>query len=149
MFPSTMAPKRPILVSQWEIDHQKSTILLIFSTLSLGGCGGHPMRPELNLKDKIQMSTTNEYTDNFKSNLICIFPSVRAISKKPLCPRTQCIYDDQRASKIKACEVKKKWINILMGSFDQNVQYYLLLTNEMHIQKDVQNRIGRYIKEGI
>ena len=39
--------------------------------------------------------------------------------------------------------------NILMGSFDQNVQYYLLLTNEMHIQKDVQNRIGRYIKEGI
>ena len=34
------------------------------------------MRPELNLKDKSQMSTPNEYTDNFKSNLICIFPSV-------------------------------------------------------------------------
>ena len=55
------------------MDHQKSTILLIFSTLSLGGCGGHPMRPELNLKDKSQMSTTNEYPDTFKSNLICIF----------------------------------------------------------------------------
>ena len=90
MFPSTMAPKRPILVSQCEIDHQKSSILLIFSTLSLGGCGGHPMRPELNLKDKSQMSTPNEYTDNFKPNLICIFPSVRAKLKKPLCPRTQC-----------------------------------------------------------
>ena len=58
------------------MDHQKSTILLIFSTLSLGGCGGHPMEPELNSKDKSQMSTPNECTDNFKSNLICIFPSV-------------------------------------------------------------------------
>ena len=68
MFPSTMAPKRPILVSQCEIDHQKPTILLIFGTPSLGGCGGHPMRPKLNLKDKVQMSKPNEYTDNFKSN---------------------------------------------------------------------------------
>ena len=90
MFPSIMAPKIPILVSQCEMDHQKPTILLIFSTLSLGGCGGHPMRPKLNLKDKSQMSTPNEYTDNLKSNLICIFLSVRTKSKKPLCPRTQC-----------------------------------------------------------
>ena len=36
------------------------------------------------------MSTPNEYTDNFKSNLIYIFLSVRAKLKKPLCPRTQC-----------------------------------------------------------
>ena len=49
------------------------------------------MRPKLNLKDKDQMSTPNEYTVNFKSNLICIFPSVRAKLKKTLCPRTQCI----------------------------------------------------------
>ena len=91
MFPLTMAPKRPILASQCEMDHQKPSILLIFSTLSLGGCGGHPTRPKLNLKDKSQMSTPDEYTDNFKSNLICIFPSVRAKLKKPLCPRTQCI----------------------------------------------------------
>ena len=90
MFPLTMAPKRPILASQCEMDHQKPSILLIFSTLSLGGCGGHPTRPKLNLKDKSQMSTPDEYTDNFKSNLICIFPSVRAKLKKPLCPRTQC-----------------------------------------------------------
>ena len=90
MFPSIMAPKIPILFSQCEMDHHKHTILLIFSTLSLGGCGGHPMRPELNLKDKSQMSKPNEYTDNFKSNLICIFPSVRAKLKKTLCPRTLC-----------------------------------------------------------
>ena len=92
MFPSTMAPKRPILVSQCEIDHQKSSILLIFSTRSPGGHRGHPMRPKLNLKDKSQMSTPNDDTDNFKSNLIYIFPSARAKLKKPLCPRTQCIF---------------------------------------------------------
>ena len=92
MFPSIMAPKIPILVSQCEMDHQKPTILLIFSTFSLGGCGGHPMSPELDLKDKSQMSRPNEYTDNFQSNSICIFTSVRAKSKKPLCPRTQCSY---------------------------------------------------------
>ena len=73
-----MAQKIPILVSQCKMDHQTPTTLLIFSTLSLGGCGGHLMRPELNLKGKSQMSKPNEYTDNFKANLICIFPSVRA-----------------------------------------------------------------------
>ena len=66
MFPSTMAPKRPILVSQCEMNHQNPPIFLILSSFSLGGCGGHPMRPKLNLKDKSQMSTPNEYTDNFK-----------------------------------------------------------------------------------
>ena len=60
------------------MDDQKPNVLLIFGTLSLGGCGGHPMRPKLNLKDKDQMSTPNEYTNNFKSNLTCIFLSVRA-----------------------------------------------------------------------
>ena len=48
------------------------------------------MRTELNLKDKSQMSKTNAYTDNFKLNLICLFPSVRAKLKKTLCPRTPC-----------------------------------------------------------
>ena len=42
------------------MDHQKPTVLLIFGTLSLGGCGGHPMRPKLNLKDKAQISRPNE-----------------------------------------------------------------------------------------
>ena len=56
MFPSIMAAKIPILVSQ----SSKPTILLIFSTISLGGYGGHPLRPELNLEDKSQMSTLNE-----------------------------------------------------------------------------------------
>jgi hypothetical protein len=68
----------------------KNPVLLIFGTLSLGSCGGHPIRPKLNLKDKGQMSKPNEYTDNFKSNLTCIFLSVRAKVKYPLCPQTLC-----------------------------------------------------------
>ena len=44
------------MVSQCGIDHQKPTILLIFGTLSLGGFGGHPMKPKSNLKDIDQMS---------------------------------------------------------------------------------------------
>ena len=48
------------------------------------------MRQKLNLKDKCQISKPNEYTDNVKSNLTCIFLSVRAKLKKALCPRTLC-----------------------------------------------------------
>ena len=48
------------------------------------------MRPKLNLKDKGQISKPKEHTDNFKSNLTCIFLSVRAKLKNPLCPRTLC-----------------------------------------------------------
>ena len=52
-----------ILVSQCRMDHQKSPVSLIFGTLSLEGCGGHPMRPKLNSKDKGQMSKPNDYTE--------------------------------------------------------------------------------------
>ena len=52
------------------------------------------MRPKLSLKDKGQMSTPNEYTDNCKSNLTCIFLSVMAKLKKTLCPRTLCTLVD-------------------------------------------------------
>ena len=38
--PSILVTKWPILVSQCGLDHQKSSILLIFGTLSVGGCGG-------------------------------------------------------------------------------------------------------------
>ena len=49
--------------------------------LGIGGCGGHPMRPKLNLKDKGQISKPNEYTDNFKSSGIFrqIFENVLGI----------------------------------------------------------------------
>ena len=49
------------------------------------------MSTKLNLKDRDQMATPNAYTDNLKSNLTCIFLSVRAkFKKKKLCPRTLC-----------------------------------------------------------
>ena len=91
MFPLTMAPKRPILASQCKMDHQKPSILLILAPFLLKAVeASHPTQPKLNLKDKSQISTPDEYTDNFKSNLICIFPSVSVKLKKTLCPRTQC-----------------------------------------------------------
>jgi hypothetical protein len=42
------------------MDHQKYTFLLIFGTLSVGGCGGHPVRQKLSLKEKGQMSINNK-----------------------------------------------------------------------------------------
>ena len=47
------------------MDHQKSTILGVLGTFSVGGCGGYSLRPKLNLKDKGQMSIANEHTDAF------------------------------------------------------------------------------------
>jgi len=41
----------------------KSTFLVVFGTLSVWGCGGHCMRPELDLKEKSQISIANEHTD--------------------------------------------------------------------------------------
>jgi hypothetical protein len=47
------------------MDFQKSTFLLIFGTLSVGGCGGHSMRPKLRLKEKGQISIANKHTNTF------------------------------------------------------------------------------------
>ena len=49
-----------------------------------------------------KISKPNEYTNNFKSNLTCIFLSVRAKFKNTLCPQTLCI-----SSGLKALEQKK------------------------------------------
>ena len=59
---------------------EKYTVLLIFSTLSVGGCWGHSVRPKLNSKDKGQISKPNEYTYTFKSNLSCMFLFARVIA---------------------------------------------------------------------
>ena len=53
---------------------------------SFGGCGGYPIQPKLDLKDKGQTSKPNKYTDTFKSNLTCMFLSVSAKLKKPVLP---------------------------------------------------------------
>jgi hypothetical protein len=83
--------KKPMLSAKI-FYHQKPTSSLIFGTLSLWDCGGHSMRLKLNFNDKGQSSKSNEYTDNFRLNLTCIFLSVRTKlkKKKTLCPRTLC-----------------------------------------------------------
>ena len=44
------------------MDHQKPSILLIFGTFSLGGCGGHPMTPKLDLKnEEIRIINNGDY----------------------------------------------------------------------------------------
>jgi hypothetical protein len=50
-------------LSMWN-GSSKTHCFIDFGTLSLGGCGGHPMRPKLNLKDKGQISKPNETTSN-------------------------------------------------------------------------------------
>jgi hypothetical protein len=72
-------------LSMWN-GSSKTHYFIDFGTLSLGGCGGHPMRPKLNLKDKSQMSTPNEYTDNFKSNSTCTFSFCQDQIKKNTLP---------------------------------------------------------------
>jgi hypothetical protein len=66
-----------MLPSQCRIDHQNYSVPLIFGTPSVGGCGGHPIRPKLNLNNKGQMSKPDEYTYAFKLNLNRIFLSVK------------------------------------------------------------------------
>ena len=76
----------------WDFLRMSWEFLWNFVTLSLGGCWGHlKLRLRLNLKNKGQISKHSEYTDNFKSNLTCIFLSVRAKLKNPLCPRRLCM----------------------------------------------------------
>jgi hypothetical protein len=46
------------------MDHQKSTILLIFGTLPVGGCGGHGCYFQPNLRVISQISASQECTDS-------------------------------------------------------------------------------------
>jgi hypothetical protein len=68
MIPSTQAPKWPILVSQWGMDHQKSTILLISDTVSVGGCGGRECYNKPNSRVISQMVS---YWEHAESNKKC------------------------------------------------------------------------------
>ena len=69
-------------LSMWHGSSKTHYFIDFLHSLSLGGCGGHPMTPKLNLNDKNQMSMPNEYTYNFKLNSTCIFLSVRNKLKK-------------------------------------------------------------------
>ena len=78
MFPSTLAPKWPFLVTQCWIDHRKATILLILGTLSVRGCGGQECYFWPNQRVIHQIPTSQDSQTTFKLNLTCIFISARA-----------------------------------------------------------------------
>jgi hypothetical protein len=61
-----------------------------FCTFSVGGCWGQSILLFFKLVLKIKMSTSQDFKTIFKYNLTCIFLSLRAQLKKPLCPRTPC-----------------------------------------------------------
>ena len=64
MFPSTLAPKMTYPgLSLWN-GLSKIHYFIDFGHLSLGGCGGHPMRPKLNLKGKGQIFKPNQINVN-------------------------------------------------------------------------------------
>ena len=62
-FSSTLAPKWPFLVFQCGMNHQKSTILLVSGTLSVGGCGGHVCYFQPNPRVISQISTSHKRTE--------------------------------------------------------------------------------------
>ena len=62
---SSMAPKWPIIVIFFGMDHQKSNFSLIYGTLSDGGCWGQPLLFFQNLVDETQMPKPQKYTDTF------------------------------------------------------------------------------------
>ena len=61
-----------------------------FCTFSVGGCWGQPKLLFWKLALIIKMSTSQHFKTTFKYNLTCIFLSLRAQLKKPLCLRTPC-----------------------------------------------------------
>ena len=78
--------------------------LFNFCTFSVGGCWGQPMLLFWKLVLIIKMSTSQDFKTTFKYNLTCIFLSLRAQLKKPLCPRTPCIW-----AKVKLKTKQKTW----------------------------------------
>ena len=127
MLPSTLAPQWPILVSLCGINHQKSTILFIFGTLSVGGCGGHGCYFQLNLM--VINSPTNSFVlflseqtlDHQKSTILWIFvtfslggcgghlmrPKLNLKSKSQM-PLSHKHVGSKKLAKIKMCTLTRK-----------------------------------------
>ena len=61
---SSLAPKYPILVIFWEMDHQNSNFSLIYGTISDGGCWGRVRSKKFQKDGQAQISTTQEATEH-------------------------------------------------------------------------------------
>ena len=75
---SSLAPKWLIPVPFCGMDHQKSNFLLIFDTLSVGGCWGQPMLLFWKLIDETQISKPPEPTMHHNSIKLWILLSLSA-----------------------------------------------------------------------
>ena len=73
----------------------------------------------------IKMSTSQDFKTIFKYNLTCIFFSLRAQLKKPLCPRTPCTKNGQVFL----------WIKYLLIKFTRTFSGYNLLTGNFWISE--------------
>ena len=61
------------------MDHQKLTILWIFGTLSVRGCGGHGCYFQPNPRVISQNSASHECTDTFTITQKCIFDGLISV----------------------------------------------------------------------
>ena len=74
-----LAPRWPIMVPFCGMDHQKSIVLLISDTISVGGCWGQPMQLFWKLVDETQMGTPCNHAARDISSKFSIFLLPRAI----------------------------------------------------------------------
>jgi len=75
MFSSTLAPRGHLLVSQCGMDHQKSTILLIFAALSVKSCGLLWRPISILPSKKPEPSTSRGFFDGRNARLRVIRPT--------------------------------------------------------------------------
>ena len=92
MVGSSMAPKWPIPVPLWGIDHQKSNYSLISYTLSVGGCWGQPILLFWKLVDETQNLIPREPTMHHNLIKLLILLPFRADLLCTLQCETPCTY---------------------------------------------------------
>ena len=137
MVSSTLALKWLFLDSSCGMDHKKLTILLIFGTLSIGGCGGQGCHFWPNQRLISKNSTIQDSQTTFKPKLACIFLSVRAKWSIKVCVGTPCI----NQSKIQITENFKSLSPKFYGATCQEVSIKAFETSQ---ECPLYNKIGTW-----
>ena len=128
MVGSFLAPKWPIMIPFCGMHHQKSTILLISDTLSVGGCWGQPMLLFWKLVDETQMPTTPEATNHHSSRKLSILLPLRAIQNHSFHYETPCkLYLSWEISAIHFLKIKfQHWYSTLEQTTTKKFKINLL-----------------------
>ena len=133
MVETSLVPKWPILVPFCGMDHQKSNFSLIFDTLSVGGCWGHPMLIFWKLVDKTQISKPPEPTWHHNSKKLWILLSLRADLLYILQCETPCISYWKMQEKV---EIITNHIVHFWAILDKNTQKWILCIGGKFILKN-------------